>query len=163
MNPAELLARVDEVEPRLAGLAASAPPARLTDPDERTGERWEWGQAWAHIGEFVPYWIRQVRRVLADPSPEPPPFGRVQTDSSRVEAIERDRHEPAGRIFARLSGPMVDLRALISEMTPAEWAREVRHSTLGDMAMPRVFELFLVGHLESHADQLEGLLRPAEG
>ena len=142
------LARVDDVERRLARLAASAPPARLTEPDEKTGERWEWGQAWAHVGEFVPYWVRQVREVLADPSTEPPPFGRVQSDVSRVEAIERDRHEPAGEMFARLSPGLDDLRALLLEMTAADWAREVRHSTLGVMDMPKVFEVFLVGHLE---------------
>jgi hypothetical protein len=154
----DLQRRVDDVERRLAILARSEPPTSLTNPDERTGERWEWGQAWAHIVEFVPYWIRQVRKVLAEPASEPPPFGRVQTDTDRVEAIERDRHEPTDVMFERLSGPLEDLRALIREMSPQDWAREVRHSTLGDMAMPRVFEVFLVGHLESHADQLEGLL-----
>ena len=156
---AELLTRVDDVERRLSLLAQSDPPSALTDPDAKTGERWEWGQAWAHIVEFVPYWVKQVRKVLAQPSAEPPPFGRVQSDSDRLEAIERDRDEPTGEMFARLEGPMNDLRALIREMTPEDWAREVRHSTMGVMAMPRVFEEYLVGHLESHADQLEDLAR----
>jgi hypothetical protein len=155
---ADLLTRVDAVEGRLSVIAASEPPSALTDPDAKTGERWEWGQAWAHIVEFVPYWIRQVRRVLAEPSSEPPPFGRVSTDPDRVGAIERDRHEPTETMFAHLSGPFEDLRALIREMTPEDWAREVRHSTLGLMGMPKVFEVFLVGHLESHVDQLDGLL-----
>jgi hypothetical protein len=153
----DLLRRVDDVEGRLSILARSEPPSSLTNPDERTGERWEWGQAWAHTVEFVPYWIRQVRKVLAEPAAEPPAFGRVSTDPERVDAIERDRHEPTETMFARLSGPFEDLRALIREMTPEDWAREVRHSTLGVMAMPKVFEVFLVGHLESHADQLDGL------
>jgi hypothetical protein len=158
VSSVEELARVDEVERRLSLLALAEPPEALTDPDAKTGERWEWGQAWAHIVEFIPYWIRQVRKVLAEPSAEPPPFGRVSTDTDRVEAIERDRNEPTEAMLARLTGPMDDLRALIREMTPEDWAREVRHSTLGVMTMPKVFEVFLVGHLESHADQLEGLL-----
>ena len=34
----------------------------------------------------------------------------------------------------------------------------MHHLVLGEMDMPRVFEVFLVGHLEEHANQLEGLL-----
>jgi hypothetical protein len=152
--------RLDAVEMRLRRLAAIAPaPAGLTDPDEPSGERWEWGQVWAHLVEFVPYWCRQIRTVLATlASAAPPPFGRVKTDATRVAAIEADRHRPPQELFAALAGQLPELRALLDAMSAQDWARTVAHSTLGTLDMPAVFEMFLVGHLESHADQLDGLV-----
>ncbi|TMK87315.1 MAG: hypothetical protein E6G44_00230 [Actinobacteria bacterium] len=58
------LLRLDRVEPRLAALASTPPPTRMTDPDPSTGQRWEWGQVWAHLAEFVPYWLRRDEVVL---------------------------------------------------------------------------------------------------
>jgi hypothetical protein len=52
---------------------------------------------------------------------------------------------------------LVRLGALLGGMAPEDWARPVQHPTLGTMELPRVFETFLVGHLEDHAAQLESL------
>lgn len=153
-------ARLDAVERRLRGLAATDPaPTALTDADQPSGERWEWGQVWAHLAEFVPYWSRQIQTALAADPSAPPPFGRVKTDAARVAAIEADRHRPPAELWARLDGQLVDLRALLAGLTDADWERRVRHPTLGILDMPMVVEEFLVGHLESHADQLDGLVR----
>lgn len=154
----DFIARLDAVRPRLERLAATPPPAALTDPDARTGERWEWGQAWAHVAEFPAYWTRQVRFFLDLPGDEPVPFGRVSSDPDRLGAIEADRHTPATQLWARVSEDLDELRTLIEELTDDQWRRRGLHSTLGVMGMPEIFDEFLVGHLESHAIQLEGLL-----
>jgi len=112
---------------------------------------------WAHLGEFVPYWVGQVRAALATPASEVPPFGRVKSDPGRVGAIEADRGRPPQELFDRLRGQLVDLRVLFREMSPWDWARKVKHSTMGEMDMPKVADEFLVGHLEQHAAQLDGL------
>jgi hypothetical protein len=154
---AGLRARLDRVAERLRRHAGSPTPEGLTAPDPPTGERWEWGQVWAHLGEFIPYWMDQVRMALeADPD-VPPPFGRVKSDPGRIAAIERDRNRAAAELMDRLEGQMGELRAMIDGLSDEEWARRVAHPTLGVMGMPRVFDEFLVGHLEQHADQLEGL------
>lgn len=151
------LGRLDRVEERLRTHASSIPAAGLTDPDPPTGERWEYGQVWAHLGEFVPYWVEQVR-IVVDPSGEDPvPFGRTKTDPGRVAAIERDRQVPPAELMDRLSGQLQDVRALIAELPPDAWSRRGVHSTLGVMDLPGIFEEFLVGHLEAHAAQLDGL------
>jgi DinB superfamily len=153
-------ARLDAVEGRLRALVAVEPaPAALTDPDQPSGERWEWGQVWAHLAEFIPYWTGQIRTALAADPGEPPPFGRVKTDEGRVAAIEADRHRPPAELWARLAAQLVGLRSLLAGLSDADWGRRVLHSTLGVLDMPMVVEEFLVGHLESHAAQLEGLVR----
>ena len=86
-------------------------------------------------------------------------FGRVKSDAARVAAIEADRHRPPAELWVRLDSQLVDLRALLAGLTDADWDRRVRHPTLGILDMPMVVEEFLVGHLESHADQLDGLVR----
>jgi hypothetical protein len=86
-------------------------------------------------------------------------MGRTKTDQVRVGAIEADRGRPPSELMSRLDGHLDDLRSLLQEMSPERWARRTVHSTLGVMSMERVFEEFLVGHLEQHADQLDGLVR----
>jgi hypothetical protein len=151
------LARLDAVQARLETHAASAAASGLTEPDPPSGERWDWGQVWAHSAEFVPYWIGQIRLIMQAEGTEPVPMGRVKMDAARVSAIEADRHRPPEELMTRLTGQLEELRALIREMDPEDWERRGLHSTLGVITMPEVFEEFLIGHLEGHADQLDGL------
>jgi DinB superfamily len=156
-----LVERTGAVEARLVALAERKAPGGLTEPDQPSGERWDWGQVWAHVAEFPAYWLRQLRAALAEPpGDEPPPFGRTKADAGRIDAIERDRAVPAPELLARLRPQLDDLRALLRDMTDEDWSRTVRHSTLGELSMPRVMDEFLVGHLEAHAAQLEALLDP---
>lgn len=53
---ASFLARLDAVERRLEAHAARS-PAGLSEPEPVTGERWDAGQVWAHVAEFIPYWL----------------------------------------------------------------------------------------------------------
>jgi hypothetical protein len=157
----EYLRRLDAVRSRLEEHAASAPAPGLTEPDQPSGERWDWGQVWAHSAEFVPYWTGQVRLIMEAGGTDPVPMGRVKTDPGRVAAIEADRRRPPEELMARLGSQLDQLRALLREMRPDDWERRGLHSTLGVMAMPDIFEEFLIGHLEGHADQLDWLVAGA--
>jgi hypothetical protein len=157
--------RLQAVEERLSRLTEAAPGTGLTDPDEATGERWDWGQVWAHVAEFPAYWIREIRRVMADPRPqaEPPRFGRVKSDPERVGAIERDRGVPAHELMNRVRPQLREVRGLIDELASGGEGLKVAHPTLGLMDMERVLDEFLVGHLEAHADQLDSLIEGVRG
>jgi hypothetical protein len=155
----DLLVRLHAVGERLRTLARAPVPAGLTAADVPSGERWDWGQVWAHLAEFVPYWMGQVRMALDVEEDAPVPFGRVKSDPGRVAAIERDRHRPVAELMERLEGQLQELEDMIGSLSPEEWDRRVAHSTLGDMDMHSAFDEFLVGHLEQHADQLDGLTR----
>lgn len=163
MNPGvELLARLDRVQNRLEHHAARANTlAGLTDPDERTGERWEAGQVFAHLAEFGDYWVHQARMVLRLYDGEPVPFGRVTTDAERVGAIERDRRESPLVLMARSRHSMAAARDFIGGLEGAAWSARGMHSTLGVMDMAALLDAFIVGHYEQHCAQLEALVADA--
>jgi hypothetical protein len=158
-SPATALrARLDDVAERLERHAASSPARGLTDPDPPTGERWDWGQVWAHLGEFVPYWIREAEGVR-QAGTEPVPFGRIKTDPARVAAIEADRDRPVAQLMARLRDQLDGVRGMLGSLSPEDWGRRGVHQTLGVMDLKKILDEFVVGHLEQHADQLDHLVR----
>jgi hypothetical protein len=154
---ATFLARLDRVEDRLRIHSAAGRYAGLTDPDLGTGEQWDVGQVWAHLAEILPYWMGEVRGLVARASPEPVPFGRVKSDPGRIRSIEAGRVELPPAQMSRVATAIDELRDLLRSLPPPAWDRRGRHETLGDMSLPEIFEEFLVGHLEEHADQLDGL------
>ena len=153
-----LVERMRAVEQRLAERADAPPPSGLTDPEPDTNERWEAGQVWAHLAEFPPYWLREARQVVAaGASREPVPFGRVKTDAARIDAIERERHTDPAALLARVRGSLAEVTDAARGFSDAEWAARGLHPTRGEMSVQTIFERFIVGHLEEHADQLESL------
>jgi hypothetical protein len=153
------LARLDAVEARLAAAAATEPPpGALTGADPASGERWDRGQVWAHLSEFIPYWIAQAGPVLrGKASGDPVPFGRTKGDPERIGAIERDRREPVSTLWADTQADIRRLRTFVRSIEPGLWETRGLHPALGPMTVDELVEEFLVGHLEQHADQLEGL------
>jgi hypothetical protein len=156
----ELLGRLDGVGARLNHLVATPTPG-LTEPDEGTGERWEAGQVWAHIAEFVPYWLVELERVVAGGrgpgSADPVPYGRIKTDAARIAAIERDRREDPPALLARATEGIARVRAFVGELPADAWRYVGLHPTRGEVPVERIVEGSVVEHLEEHADQLEGL------
>jgi hypothetical protein len=154
------LQRLGAVESRLRRHAATSAETlrdRRTDADPGTGERWEWGQVWAHLAEFIPYWLEQARHVVAEYRGEPVPFGRVKSNPERVAAVERDRATAVDTLWRRLQEQIGELRTHLGELPDGGWAVRGVHQTLGVMGMEQIVDEFLVGHLEQHADQLDGL------
>ena len=152
-----LLARLAEVERRLAAHADAPLPAGLTDPDAGTDERWEAGQVWAHLAEFPGYWLAQAERVIALPTNEPVPFGRVKTDAGRLEAIERDRHTDPKALLERVRASLAEVSDAVQSWDDATWQLRGTHPVRGEMPVERIIETFIVEHLEEHADQLDTL------
>jgi len=124
----------------------------------------EWGpkEVLAHVAEMVPYWLGQIESVIAAPS-EPVPFGRVATDSTRIERIGRDRSLPAGELFARLDRAAADLGDRLRGLDGAALRRRGVHVRLGEMTVEGMAERFIVGHLEEHVRQLEEILAAGRG
>ena len=157
---AKFLARLDAVEQRLAAQAAGPSPAGLTDPDPSTGERWDAGQVWAHISEILPYWLSEVRMILAAKSTKPVPFGRIKSDPGRLRAIEERRREPPAALWARARPAVEEARDFLRNLPSAAWQARGRHQTLGVKELEWIVDHFMVGHLEEHAEQLDRLVEP---
>lgn len=159
---AELLERLDMVEERLAARASvDVRPDALTDAEPGSGERWDAGQVWAHLAEFVPYWIDQLTGVIAMSTGDAVPFGRTKADPGRIGAIARDRAQPLQVLWSDTHADIEHLRRFIETLDDRAWSARGLHPTLGTMSMEHMLERFLVGHLEEHADQLDLIARQA--
>jgi len=151
--------RLDGVEERLAGHAASEARHALTSPDPGTGERWEAGDVWAHVAEFIPYWIAQAETVIGAEDSEPLPFGRTKSDSGRLAAIARDRTQRITVLWSVAHNDIERLRQFLLGLDSGAWAARGLHPTRGVMDVEHIVDEFLVGHLEEHAEQLDELAR----
>jgi hypothetical protein len=155
----DFLRRLDAVEGRLHVHAeAEVAPDALTAPDPPTGERWEAGQVWAHLAEFIPYWVREAEDVVEHGRDQPIAFGRTKSDPERLAAIERDRDRDRRLLWNRIAGDIALLRAFLVTLELSAWEAHGLHSSLGEMDLSRLVDEFLVGHLEQHAEQLDGLV-----
>ncbi len=154
---AKALARMNAVERRLAEHAARPLPSGLSEPDPGEEERWEAGQVWAHLAEFPAYWHEQVRKVAAGGSSEPLAFGRTKADPGRLAGIERERRTDPGELLRRVTAQIGDLSATLAGLPDEAWGARGVHSVRGEMTLRDIVERFLLGHLEEHADQLDGL------
>jgi histidinol-phosphate aminotransferase len=150
------LDRLDAVEARLADLVAGGSRVGLTEPDAGGDERWEWGQVWAHVGEFGAYWLAELDTVLAGAGS----FGRTKKDPHRIAMIEAGRRTDTATHLAAARVAMARLRRVLSGLDAAGWAVCSTHPTLGSMDLDAFLTHFLVGHFEEHADQLESLAGP---
>ena len=153
---ADFLRRLAAVEVRLRDLSRRRLDGR-TDPDPNTGESWDAGQIWAHLADFVPYWISQAERVLAADSPDPVPFGRARASADHIAAMERDRHQGPNALWHDEKEDLNDLRAFLGDISGRAWQTKGVHPTRGMMTIHQLIEELLIGHLEHHATQLEGL------
>jgi hypothetical protein len=152
------LLRLDAVEARLSThVARDFPQGALTAPDPPTGERWEVGQVWAHLAEFIPYWLGEATHVIEHGGSGAVPFGRTKSDPGRIGAIERDRRGDRAALWNRIAASVGSLRAFLTGLEDSAWKAEGQHATLGVMDLGKIIDEFLVGHLEQHADQLDGL------
>ena len=161
LDGTDFVARLDAGEQRLAELAAAETPSGMTEPDPGGTERWEAGQVWAHMAEFVGYWQREIESVVGGYNGTPVPFGRTKEDPGRLSGIELGRHEAIRQLKSRHDASVAELKRYLATLTPAEWSAVGHHAVRGDMDVHAILGRFVVSHLEEHADQLEGLAQAA--
>jgi len=146
---------------RIRASAVLVPEDALTDPDPESGERWDRGQALAHVAEMLPYWAQQAKLIVAGQQAEliasgrQVEFGRVKGDPDRIGAIERDRREDPQRLLTRVDEGVAVVLALLDRLDDQDLAATGRHQTLGEMTVAEIIDRFAVAHLEEHADQLD--------
>jgi len=157
LDGTDFVARLSAAAERLERLAIGQVPAGLTEPDPGATERWEAGQVWAHMAEFVDYWHDQLKKVIGEYAGDPVPFGRTKSDAGRIAAIEMGRHAFIPAMMARVRESIEQLKRYLAALNSAEWNAVGRHATLGEMDVERIVEHFLLSHLEEHADQLDEL------
>jgi len=158
---APFIDRLDVAESRLAALSEVPFPPGRTDPDPGGEETWDAARVWAHLAEFLSYWTTQAREIVASPAGEVPAFGRLKTDPTRVDPIERDRLMPADQLWARLRAGISQSRAQFEGYSEAQLDRQGTHPVFGQQPVRFILERFVVVHLEEHANQLDKLAKQA--
>ncbi|MGQ0848199.1 MAG: DinB family protein [Actinomycetota bacterium] len=150
------LDRLDTVERRLRRVAA--PLNGLTGADPHTGEQWEAGQVWGHLAEFIQFWTEQAGDVIDEFGGAAVPYGRKSDDPSRMTGIEEGLDTPIETLWEEVRSDLSDLKAFLHAL-PEGWDRAVGlHYRTGEVPVTDIIERTLIGHLEEHAAQLEGLL-----
>ena len=157
MDTTEIMERLELVEQRLAEHAEGPAPDGLTDPDEGGTERWEAAQVWAHMAEFVAYWQAQLEKVVDGYSGTPVPFGRMKDDPGRIGGIEAGRHTPIRQLMEQVHDEISVTRRYLPTLTHEQWQSVGLHPRRGEMQPAQMVEVFMLDHLEEHADQLDGL------
>jgi hypothetical protein len=159
---------MDELLDRLAaaraGLAATRPAVEAGAPwplaetyDDSDEARWGPGEVLSRLAEMAPYWLGEIERVLAG-APDPVPFGRTASDPVRIALVERDRSVPPRELYDRIEDALRRFDKRWRTLTPADLARRGLHPTRGEITVAAMPERFIVGHLEDHVRQLEGIL-----
>jgi len=123
----------------------------------------DWGpkEILAHVAEMLEYWPIQVEAIFASPaSGAPPGFGRVSTDEKRIGRVGEDRRLPAAELFDRIASESRAVESTLASMSPGDQDRTGVHVRLGEMAIPAIFERFVVSHLEEHVRQLREVIAP---
>jgi hypothetical protein len=129
-----------------------------TEPEASWGPR----EVLAHVAEMLPYWRGELERVV-EGSPEPVPFGRLQTDSFRIGLIERDRDLPISLLFARIDAGFREWADRIPTLTDAQRAKRGLHPRLGDVEADRILQRHILEHAEEHVAQLSETLADRTG
>jgi hypothetical protein len=111
---------------------------------------------------MAPYWLGEIERVLAG-GPEPVPFGRIASDPVRIALVERDRSVPPRELYDRIDDALRRFERRWRTLTPADLGRRGLHPTRGEITVAAMPERFIVGHLEDHVRQLEGILAGSDG
>ena len=86
------------------------------------------------------------------------PFGRIASDPLRIALIERDRSLPPRELYDRIDERLERFERRWRTLTPAELARRGLHPSRGELTVEAMPERFIVGHLEDHVSQIEGIL-----
>ncbi len=162
-------ALLDRLEAAWAGLAATRPAVEDGAPwplaetfDDSDEARWGPGEVLSHLAEMAPYWLGEIERVLAG-HPEPVPFGRIASDPVRIALVERDRSVPPRELYDRIGGDLQRFVQRWRALSAADLARRGLHPTRGEFTVAAMPDRFIVGHLEDHVRQLEGILAAPDG
>ena len=152
----ELRSRLRAAHDRIQA-APETGPGVFGAPDPKTGERWNAGNVLGHAAEMLPFWVDQIRGVLAGRDE----MGRgVEGYERRKQGIESGATLSEEELRTRVEAGVSLAAILLDEMAPADLRRRVtyrRQDGSEEVSLGELVEQLIVGHLEEHARQLAEL------
>jgi hypothetical protein len=151
-------------------IAAGAQALATHGPAIDAGEPWplsiaygtepeaDWGpkEVLAHVAEMIPYWLDEIERVVGGDGAVP--FGRVASDTNRIERIGRDRALPARELLSRIEASAGVAARRLRELDDVAKRRVGLHPRLGELSVEEIAERFVAAHLVDHDAQLRSIL-----
>ncbi len=114
-------------------------------------QAWSPAETCGHIAEMLPFWAAAAAEVAANPRMA---FGRDEQDPRRVDGViagaATGRHEAVEQIRAAANAACRHLRAIPDN----GWSVQGVSVTRGPMTVEEIASTLLVGHLESHVEQV---------
>jgi hypothetical protein len=158
----DLARRLSEAGDALLGLRdrlVGGEPWPLSDDYGHTPES-EWGppEVLGHVDEMLSYWVDELERVVAGDPAGPVAFGRVATDTSRLDRIDAERRRPMTEILDGIGAGLGRANAFVGRLGPEDLARVGVHKTRGEISVAESIDRFLTTHLADHLAQLREIL-----
>jgi hypothetical protein len=155
---------IDHFEAGLTALLAQRPRVEAAAPFPKSDNilhepeaYWFPPEVLAHLTEMLPYWMGEVERIMAG-GPEPVPYGRVATNTLRIQIIDRDRTLPFRELYARVDAIVRRAMARLGEMTDADLDRQGFRASKGTFTIGQIMNDSMAGHLMEHVRQIDELL-----
>ena len=153
------IARLDAALERLHRVpiasATSSP-----EPDPITGETWDQGNVLGHMADILPFWTGELAQVLAGKDW----IGRGENGyQARLEAIQRGGQVAEGELRAEIDQGVAAAKTLIARLKPSDLDHGAEHRRATETRLKSIRELvdqLVVGHFESHVEQVERLHDP---
>jgi hypothetical protein len=128
-------------------------PAYGAEPESDWGPK----EVLAHVAEMIPYWLGEIEKIVGG-GDGAVPFGRVITDTNRIERIGRDRQLPAADLLARIEQSAAEAALRLRELDDVAARRVGLHPRLGELTVDAIAERFIAAHLADHDSQLRSIL-----
>lgn len=161
---ADALARLPELRAAYAVLRPRVVSGAPWPLAQRFGDAPEasWGprEVLAHLGEMLLYWLGEYERIVegGHGPGAGTPFGRTSGDAMRIGILERDRTVPLRELFARIDAGIGRWEARLADASAGEGEAVGLHPRLGEMTADALVGRMVLGHLEEHLVQLEGIV-----
>src|SRR5438552_4345311 len=90
---------------------------------------WTIMQNLAHIVEFMPYWAREIEKLLVEPGCE---FGRTHEDVGRLQGISEHEMDSLSSIKATLPGSYARLDGVLGRLKDSDLQLTGKHVRYGE-------------------------------
>jgi len=142
---------------------------RTVPPDalQRRSQEGEWTamELLAHVAEILPYWAHQARE-LSERSQDGELFGRSTVnpddDPGRLAAIEGHKGDQLAAIETLIRTGLTQAVADVRAIQDSKWGRNGTQANGQVTTVAQIVDQRLIGHLQSHAEQLARILQQAQ-
>ena len=119
--------------------------------EEPIAGEWPIMQNLAHIIEFMPYWGREIEKLVAHPGQN---FGRTAQDEGRLRALEEHGRDSLGQIKEELPRSYAQLDDVLGRLKDSDLQLTGQHIRYGKKPLAWFIEDFVTQHLLNHIEQI---------